>query len=286
MLILAMASAVLMTAVTVVLVGAEGESGSRRDSSQRGRGTSSDEPSRAHAALAALDTRDFRRDTPGTPAVAVRDRGEDTTALNAAGDTAFPSASLAKVIVAVDILHRSRPGGLEQRTETLIRRSLRGSHDDAMNVLWSSFDGFEAVGRVAQRLGLQDTHPPADRRWWGETVISARDMVTLFDHVVSNMPATERELILESMRSAPDRAADGFDQSFGVDGTRTDEPVAAKKGWMCCPSNKRILHSAAVVGSSSRFIVVVLYKQPVEYGEATARRVVDRAAATILDKLS
>ena len=84
------------------------------------------------------------------------------------GGRPFYSASLAKLLVVVDMLDRRRSGGLVIAAADLelVERALRGSDDGAMNVLWGTYDGPGAIGRLADRLGLAATEPPDDETQW------------------------------------------------------------------------------------------------------------------------
>ena len=97
-------------------------------------------------------------------AVAVLDRATDETALGVFAAEPLYTASLSKLLVAVDLVERRRteslvldPGALDQ-----LRRMLSASDDSAMSALWSRFDGAGAPGRVSARLGLQDTSAASD----------------------------------------------------------------------------------------------------------------------------
>ncbi|GGN24567.1 hypothetical protein GCM10011609_78230 [Lentzea pudingi] len=72
------------------------------------------------------------------------------------GDKPFYSASLSKLILAVDALQQQ----LSDEDQDLIHRALSVSDDNAMDVLWTRFDGMDAIGRVAAEAGLTGTHRP------------------------------------------------------------------------------------------------------------------------------
>ncbi len=112
----------------------------------------------------------------------------------------------------VDVLTRRHAGlAVSDRDVMLIGQALGPSADEAMNVLWTRFDGLGAVERVAQGLGLAHTQPPADPSRWGETLTSARDTIVLYRHVLDIMPPADRDLIMDGIATAPPIANDGFD---------------------------------------------------------------------------
>ncbi|WP_181782608.1 serine hydrolase, partial [Pseudonocardia pini] len=206
-------------------------------------------------------------------AVLDRELGE----LVSAGAAAEPTytASLSKLVVAVDVVDRRRVEGLvvTERDLDLFRRALGPSDDSAMNALWSRFGGSTAAARVAARLGLAETLNPRDPSQWGEMLVSADDQARIYEHVLA-MPAEDRDLILGALSAAPPVARDGFDQDFGLlapEIAALAGPVATKQAWMCCFSQRYYLHSAGVIGEDARFVVSLLSIQPRSGGWAAAR---------------
>ena len=215
-----------------------------------------------------------------TVGVAVRDRHTGETAIGAAGALPMYAASLAKIVVAIDVLERRRAGlPVGPQHVGLIRRALGPSDDEAMNTLWVRFDGNGAVARVAARLGLTETRPPQDPSQWGEAVLSARDVVKLYDHVLSGMAPEDRELIVGALAAAPRIATDGFDQAFGL--VAGAPAGASKQGWMCCVAGQITLHSAGVTGPGRRFVVALLSSQPRGVGYGGARATVTAVADAV-----
>ncbi|RKT53185.1 serine hydrolase [Saccharothrix australiensis] len=167
------------------------------------------------------------------------------------GDVAFPSASLSKLLVAVDVLGS---GEVDEEDRELLRRALGASDDDAMNALWTRHDGYGAVGRVARRVGLTRTRAPADGTQWGEVELSADDLALLYRHVLTALPEAERDFLVAALSAAPQVAADGFDQAFGL--LAPGLGAYAKQGWMWYEPAGLYLHSAGVV--DGRYAVALL----------------------------
>lgn len=212
-------------------------------------------------------------------AVAVADRGTGEVAVSPDAATPIFAASLVKLLVAVDVLDRRRTGlAVSDRDVRLIERSLGPSDDEAMNALWVRFDGLGAVDRVARRLGLTETRPPAEPARWGEALTSARDVLALYQHVLGTMAAVDRELIMVSLGAAPATATDGREQTFGLLARGPSPPVAAKQAWMCCQGGQITLHSAGTVDKARRFVVVLLSTQPRSVGYDGAAGVLTAAA--------
>lgn len=194
-------------------------------------------------------------------------------------------------MVAVDMLDRRRLDGLAvgEPDLALLRLALGPSDDNAMNILWTRFDGAGAAARVSGRLHLAETSAPRDPSQWGEMALSAADSVRIWQYILAEMPAADRDLLLSAMDAAPAIATDGFDQAFGLLSPAVDGPGAvgavAKQGWMCCFSQQYYLHSAGVVGPDHRFVVTLLTRQPRGPGWAAARQELDRIASAAANAL-
>jgi beta-lactamase class A len=188
------------------------------------------------------------------------------------GDQPFYSASLSKLILAVDALQQP----LSDDDLDLIHRALSVSDDDAMDVLWTRFDGMDAIGRVAAEAGLTGTHAPDDPSQWGEVVITANDMVRLYQYILGS---PERDTIVAALSSAPDTAADGFDQAFGLLGVTG---FYAKQGWMYYLPSDVYLHSAGVL--DDRYAVAVLTTNP-SGSWTTARQSINAVTKALLTKM-
>jgi Beta-lactamase enzyme family len=182
-----------------------------------------------------------------------------TTGELATGGTGqFYSASLSKVMLAVDILDSDVD--LSTSDEQWIARALGVSDDNAMNALWSKFDGADAITRVATKLGMADTGTPEDPGQWGETLVSPAGFARLYQYILTEMDPDDRDLIVSDLSAAEPTAADGYNQSFGLLGQSAQ--VYAKQGWMFY-GNKLYLHSAGVVHNSGHdYVVVLMSVQP------------------------
>jgi hypothetical protein len=188
------------------------------------------------------------------------------------GDRQFYSASLSKLILAVDALQQP----LSDADQDLVHRALSVSDDNAMDVLWTRFDGMDAIAHVAAEAGLTGTHAPEDPSQWGEVVITANDMVRLYRYILGS---PVRDPIVAALSSAPTTAADGFDQAFGLLGVTG---VYAKQGWMYYLPSDVYLHSAGVL--DNRYAVAVLTTSP-SGSWTTARQAINGVAAAVLEKL-
>ena len=198
---------------------------------------------------------------------------------NAAADRPFPTASMVKLFVAEDVLHRARTGSLALRPDdpALLREMIRSSDDPAASELWVRYGGGQMVSDVARRYRLVGTAPPAERGQWGRTTTTARDLARFLALLPSVAHPDDADALLGWMREATTVAADGFDQRFGVAGTAPPQ-TAVKQGWMCCVGGNRHLHSVGVVG---RRAVVLLSEVPRDTGYDAARDALTAAASAV-----
>ncbi len=233
------------------------------------------------AATASVDALDSS--TAGTEfGVAVEDRTTGQTSVGAAGATPFYAASVVKLYTVVDILHRVETGAvtLTSTDRTDLERALSYSDDNAEDALWTNFGGAAGVARTIALAGLQDSSPPEDTSQWGETLISARDVVTLYDYVLDSMTPADRDMIMDALQNAQDSAADGFDQAFGLIAPPRPAGVAAKQGWMWI-GDDFYLHSTGVLGPDDHYVVAVLSENGASAGSAAARTIVTEAVADV-----
>lgn len=215
--------------------------------------------------------------------IAVLDRCRGEIVLGERGAVVMRSASLAKLVTAVDVLTRRDHGEIELAAAdvNLLRRALGPSDDDAMNSLWSRFDGPDGVERVARLVGLRETVPPPDESRWGDTGTSARDVAALYGYILDRLDPAGRELVLGELAAAPRIAADGFDQGFGLLQPARRGSARAKQGWACCRGGALDLHSAGLLEADGRYVLAVLSTRPAD--ERSARVSLDAVAAAARD---
>ncbi|SFK71463.1 serine hydrolase [Geodermatophilus ruber] len=201
------------------------------------------------------------------------------TADNGLADRPFPTASLVKLFVAENLLHRARTGAITLTSRDFARMQdmIRRSDDPATSAFWSRFGGEQMVRDVAARYGLTGTAPPRVQGEWGETTTTARDLARFLSLLPVQADPADAAALTVWMRTATPVAADGFDQRFGILGSVPELP-AVKQGWMCCVGGRRHLHSVGVLGHR---VVVLLSEVPRSVGYDTARSALAAAAAAI-----
>lgn len=217
---------------------------------------------------------------PGTSLGAVvYDRTAGTSVLEYNAGRPFRSASLVKLLIAIDVLSR----GANARDRARIASMLTTSDDGLASGFWVRGGGPALVTRTSARLGLTGVRPPEVAGQWGEVVMTPRDVAGIYRHILGMRPV-DRTLIVGALARAPRQAADGFDQYFGIpDGLRGR--WAVKQGWGNNAS-AMVLHSTGLVGPDYRYVVVLLTEHPLGAGWGTAAQSVTAAAAALRGRLA
>jgi hypothetical protein len=230
-----------------------------------------------------------------TAGIVVYDRQAGTFVLQQKGSWRFRSASLVKLLIALDYFWAKGPSyTVPAADKPKLDVMLRSSDDSAATGLWKANGQRDIVTRMAQRLGLQDTAPPPANQpgYWGYTAVSAADLVRVYQYVLGKAPAPVREYIMGNLHAATKCGTDRYDQSFGIPGAFV-KPWSAKQGWSGfgdtpatpCTANAalhqegpasfldvaapnppdlsgEVLHTTGTVGDGDRYIVAVLSVHP------------------------
>jgi hypothetical protein len=240
-------------------------------------------PVSAQQLVAAAESVAGPRMTLGT---AVLDLHTGELAVGRGGEREFMSASLSKLIVAVDVFDRHRAEGrpLDPADLDLIGRALSDSDDNAMNVLWGKYDGAGAIGRVADRLGLTASLPSGSTETWGDTVVTAADMVAVYRHVLRDMAPKDGAVIVGALSGASAVAADGFWQHYGLLYDGASPRRYAKQAWVPYAPAGFLLHSTGVAydgRTGHTYAIALLSIQPHSSDQAARDRLSTIAAAAM-----
>lgn len=200
-----------------------------------------------------------------------RETGETLASVNA--DTPLYTASVVKLLIAIDALHDNgwvtpSAGTVEDLTDMLA-----GSNDTVASAFWGDDGGTAIVTRMAALIGLDHTSPPTDPDEWGMTKTSANDVVAIYQFIEDQMPDDASATIMKALGEARNPADDGFAQYFGIPDAFTSVPWAVKQGWMEL-KNALVLNSTGVVGADSRYVVALLTQQPAGIGWTNGRAAV------------
>jgi hypothetical protein len=206
----------------------------------------------------------------GHVSVVVFDRQRGAATVSVHADRAYTSASLVKLLIALSVLERGGP-------TAQVQRMLSRSDDDLASQFWSSYGGPAIVTGWAKRIGLTGTRAPADPGRWGDTRITAADVVRIYQYVLAHAPGA----ILTALRAATERGSDGFRQYFGIPDAAGGQPWAVKQGWSCCRPT-RMLHTSGLIGEDGRYIVVVLSEHPSSVDYVTGSKRVTAVVQALL----
>ncbi|MEV7968933.1 hypothetical protein AB0O34_23525 [Sphaerisporangium sp. NPDC088356] len=147
--------------------------------------------------------------------------------------TRFRSASVVKILIALDYLESRKPGtAIPAGDRDLLQRMLRSSDDDAATAFWKRGGQRAVIDRMVRRVGLTDTGPPPAYKpgFWGYTALSAADVVRTYRYLLERADPKVRDLVLGHLRNATRCAADDFNQYFGIP-SALPRPWAVKQGW-------------------------------------------------------
>lgn len=171
--------------------------------------------------------------------------------------------SLVKLLIALDVLARDNETVPDGATKLELHELLARSDDLVVNRLWTAGGGPAIVTRMVSWLGLSGTRPPGDPGEWGDTMITAQDMVTVYRYITDRLPTPDRDAILGALAGTPKMAEDGFDQYFGIPDGIPHTRRAVKQGWGTSGS-QAVMNSTGLVGSDWRYVVIVLAAAPVK----------------------
>jgi hypothetical protein len=175
----------------------------------------------------------------------VYDLEAEAEILTAEPDARFQSASLVKLLIAI-----ASPAA----DPSLMTRMLRASDDPAASLLWGLAGGDQLPTAVSRALGIPDIPPPDDQGQWGNTLMSARDTVAAYRYLLAGFPS-----LVDQLRDAPQRAADGYDQYFGIP-SAFPGPWAIKQGWGTSDT-ATTAHTTGLL-LDDRYLVVLMTSHP------------------------
>lgn len=231
-----------------------------------------------------------------TAGIVIFDRQTGTFVIQQKGSWRFRSASLVKLLIALDYLWNKGPAyTVPAADKPKLDVMLRSSDDSAATGLWKANGQREIVTRMVQRLGLQDTAPPPASQpgYWGYTAVSAGDLVRIYQYILGKAPAPVRDYVMGNLHESTKCGTDRYDQSFGIP-SAFRKPWSAKQGWSGfgdtpatpCTANAslpgssgglgyvgvaapnqpdmsgEVLHTTGTAGNADRYIVAVLSVHP------------------------
>ncbi|MFI9379894.1 hypothetical protein [Kutzneria sp. NPDC052558] len=164
--------------------------------------------------------------------------------------TPYPAESVVKLLIAVSALQGGADAGV-------VASMLSRSDDEIANQLWTRYGNVGIVAQAIKLMGLTETEAPDDPGRWGDTQVTAEDLLKVYRYLLDKASSGIREVILKALSNATEYAADGFDQYFGIPDALAGEPWAVKQGWACCRPD-RVVHTTGLIGDQRRYILIAL----------------------------
>ncbi|GLY47767.1 serine hydrolase [Lentzea sp. NBRC 102530] len=200
------------------------------------------------------------------------------TVLSWKGDLATPTASVVKLLIALDLLHRTSANS--DAVQHDVTAMLTRSDDGVASRLWQQGGGSEIIARQVKALGLRHTRPPAVPGQWGSTTTSASDVSRVYRHIAGTLDAEDRALLTSAMAEAPRAAADGVDQHFGIPSGLPGATWAIKQGWGSS-GDRKVLNSTGLVKLDGTYAVTLLTSWRKDADLATMSAALTRAAEAL-----
>jgi hypothetical protein len=194
----------------------------------------------------------------------VYDRQSNTVLTSLNAGQAFASMSVVKLLIAVDALARDDWALPDTDTQDRITEMLSTSDDAIASSMWVTDGGASIITRDVQLMGLTGTKPPSTAGEWGDTKVTAQDMVTVYRYVLGQLPSDARDLLYNAMYHTTEDAADGTDQYFGIPDGLPGMTWAIKQGWGSSGPSA-VYNTTGVIGKDSRYVVIVLTSAPLGY---------------------
>ncbi|GAB3572093.1 hypothetical protein GCM10027445_28630 [Amycolatopsis endophytica] len=227
------------------------------------------EDERGRLADAAADAVDEK--VPGTTVgLALYDTSTGELLASSNGDRQFYTASVVKLLMALDVLHAGgwHAPGEAQRARIVEMLSL--SHDGDADSYWDSGGRGSIITRMADLMNLRNTQPPRIPDQWEMTRTTPNDLVAIYRYLTTEVPPGARQPILDGLAAIRTPAADGFPQYFGIPDGLPGLPRAVKQGWMEIDRTV-VLNTTGLAGENYRYIAVLLTELPLGTSYASGR---------------
>ena len=186
----------------------------------------------------------------GRFSLVVFDRTSGKPLVNENPTARYPAESVVKLLIAVVALEKGDD-------VSLVATMLMMSDDEIANQLWTRYGNVAIVYRAIDLMGLSGVVAPEDPGRWGDTQLTAEDVVKIYQYVLDRAPKNVSATIMKALGGTAKQAADNFYQYYGIADAEDDHDWAVKEGWACCKPD-RVLHSTGVVGDDQRYIVAAL----------------------------
>ena len=219
---------------------------------------------------------------PGTTGVVVHDMRTGAVWRNDHSSDPTWTASTIKLAMAVDLLSRDRSGAITLTGDdrALIEAMLHSSDDDAADLLWFKYAGedhlsfnkaFPSYGltSLAPQKGYSEFYP-----YWGFQKCTPEDLDRLIHHVLTDLPAADRDFIVGQMRSVAPV------QQWGVWGAGPAALPGTKNGWSE-EDGGWVMNTVGFVGDGEQFTLSAMNNLRGAGGESEGRATVTQVASLL-----
>lgn len=193
------------------------------------------------------------------------------------GTETFPTASVVKLLIAIDVL-RATGGG--PKTAATVQKMLSLSDDDIATDLWVHYGAAGIVTSMKALINLPSLSPPDNPGTWGSTRIDAFDVARIWRYILDVAPPSVQIPILAGTGAAKEIAAGGFRQYFGIPDGLPESTWWIKQGWGTS-RGRRIVNTTGVIGDNKDSILVMLTSHSLAVGYPEATESVTRGVAAL-----
>ncbi|WP_280348692.1 tat pathway signal sequence [Nocardia neocaledoniensis] len=196
---------------------------------------------------------------PGVVGYVLRDRQTGGTYANEHAENQVWTASTIKLAIAADLLNRARVGaiGLSPEDRTNIESMLATSNDQATDVLWNKYIGFDrmAYNNAFRAYGMVSLIPqPTTSAMfpdWSFQKCTAADLDRLMNTILDTMHPDDLAYLLDRMRSVDSN------QHWGVWGAGSAMRPGLKNGWSA-EADGWVVNSVGVAGDGERYTLAIM----------------------------
>jgi hypothetical protein len=251
-----------------------------------------DDPIASDAAEGAVQAAEATAASGEKLGVAVLDRASGKETDGTEASATFPCASVLKLFLITDLFHQQEQGTIKLSSTDLteINSALTISDDSAMDALWVKFHGAASITALIDIAHLPDAQMTATAQSgkWGGVLISARDVLAVYEYVLTKLDPADRDLIINTLNQANPVGYQGWNQAFGLldPATRT-ATTKAKQGWSGW-YGQTVLHTTGILDGSDKLVVAILSSRPGAGSNAqftVARQQVDDATTALIHEL-
>ncbi len=216
---------------------------------------------------------------PGLIGIVLRDRTTGAVWRNKYADRQVYMASTSKLAMVIALLTRDHAGAirLSSGDRAMIHDMLHVSSDSAADSLWFKY-GASFYTHYFPRTGLTAAHylPQAGVTgpYWGEMTCTADDLDRVVNYMLTALPGTLRDYIVDEMRHV------ATVQHFGVWGAGPQNHPGNKNGW----STEKpgwIINSAGFAGHHARYTLAMMNSLDGQGGYADGTDTVTQVAALL-----